>query len=73
MKKLLKALVEAYDAACLVFFHGGNSYLTEEQRAYVIKKYPNHLETLGDQRRQKLVDALDKVVALSAEYKKTLK
>lgn len=67
--RLMKLLKDAYNAAGLILFCGGQSFLTEEQLAVVEAKYPDHRKNLGDQRRQKFFDAADKFIELYQTFK----
>lgn len=68
LKKLLKALRAAHEAGFALNLYGGQSFLTEEQLAVVEKKYPDHTQTLRDQREQKFRDAVDNFIKLYRRF-----
>ena len=69
VSQLMNLIREAYRAGGLFLHFGGQSALTEEQLAGVEQKYPDHIQNLGDLRRQKFCDAVDKFIEAYQSFK----
>lgn len=70
ISRLLKALRTAHEAGFAVMTYGGQSFLTDEQLAAVEKKYPDHTQTLRDQREQKFRAAVNNFIKLYRQFGK---
>lgn len=62
LHQLLTLIRDAYQAGWLILTFGGQSALPDEQLAVVEQKYPNHSRNLGELRKQKFFDAVDKFI-----------
>lgn len=70
IRRLLKALRAAHEAGFAVITYGGQSFLTDEQLAVVETKYPDHTQTLRDQREQKFRAAVNNFIKLYRQFGK---
>ena len=68
IRRLLNALRAAHNAGFAFMIYGGQSFLTDEQLAVVEAKYPDHTQTLRDQREQKFRDAVDNFIKLYRQF-----